>query len=473
MNFCLNCKPFGLTVLTILFAVGFAAAQGTNIVNCGEVRKLSVKDKPGNIFFWKIYTDKFLVTEVSIAEAEFIQGNTGSEVAVRWGIKGTYYFTVQSFNLSGCSNRKVGKMEVLTTSVVANAGTDTIIGSCQNIKLDGSGSKGEIVKYEWTTLDKGGSIANPECKSTLFSLSSLYTGDLPANIRVGLKVTDITGNTDTDTLVVKTDIRPSAKIVYSNLIDKNGYKLADGSTSTGTTIVYKWAVENGSVSGDLNSEKIKVSIPGCYSLLVRDKYGCESTVAQKVSEVQDIIRANTDYARCSWDQDLMLPVISNDYSSSNNIKTESLEITIKPSHGLANVLNNGIIKYSPDLNFTGKDKFIYKISDGNNLSDSTEVIIDVDDAPIAIPQGFSPNGDGLNDLLVFKGLENYPGSELVVFTKDGQVMFKGVNYQNDWSGKYLQGGSQSLALINHGVYYYSLKLGLTNRTIKGFIYVAY
>ncbi|MEI6138317.1 MAG: gliding motility-associated C-terminal domain-containing protein [Mariniphaga sp.] len=462
-----------MTVLTILFAVGFAAAQGTNVVNCGEVRKLSVKDKPGNIFFWKIYTDKFLVTEVSTAEAEFIKGNTGSEVAVRWGIKGTYYFTVQSFNLSGCSNRKVGKMEVLTTSIIANAGIDTIIGSCQNIKLDGSGSTGEIVKYEWTTLDKGGTIENPECICTLFSISPHYAGGLPANFRVGLKVTDVSGNTDSDTLVVKTDIRPSAKIVYSDLIDKNGYKLADGSTSTGRKIVYKWAVENGSFSGDSNSEKIKVSIPGCYSLLVRDKYGCESSAAQKVSDIQNILRANADYARCTWDEDLMLPVISNDYSSSNNIKPESLEIAIKPSHGSVNVLNNGIIKYSPDPNYTGKDKFIYRISDGNNISDSTEVIIDVDDAPIAIPQGFSPNGDGLNDLLVFKGLENYPGSELIVFTKDGKVIFKGGNYQNDWSGKYSTGGSQSQTLINHGVYYYSLKMGLTNRIIKGFIYVAY
>ena len=464
---CANCKPIGLTVLIILFAAGYAVAQGTNTVLVGEVSSLSVKDKPGNIFFWKIFTDRFLTSEVSTSDIEFLHGNSGPEISVKWGKNGIYYFTVQSFNQFGCSNQKVGKMEVLASSVTAIARADTIMGSCKNIKLDGSGSKGKIVKYEWIPIDIGGSVANSEGKWTQFSLSSRYTGNLPANFRIRLKVTDQYGQTDTDTLVVKTDIRPEAKIVFPELIDKNGYKLADGSTSTGTSITYRWSIENGSISGDPNSPKIMVSIPGSYSLLVKDKYGCESSVAQKITDILNVIRANPDYGRCTWDQDLFLSVLSNDYSSYNNIKPETLEITINPSHGSVNILSNGIIRYSPESNFTGKDKFSYKIFNFNNLSDSTEVTIDVDDAPIAIPQGFSPNGDGLNDFLVFKGLENYPGSELTIFTKDGQAIMKSGNYQNDWSGKYL------MDRVNQGVYYYSLRLGSTNRIIKGFLYIAY
>ena len=473
MFLCANCKPFGLTVLTILLAVSFVAAQGTNTVFCGDIGKLSVKDKPGNIFFWKIFTDRFLASEVSTSEVEFLQGNSGPEVIVKWKKNGVYYFMVQSFNPFGCSNQKVGKMIVLSTSIAAIAEADTIIGSCKNIKLDGSRSKGEIVKYEWIPIDIGVSLANTEGKSTMFSLSSQYTGDLPANFRIRLKVTDTSGNTDSDTLIVKTEIRPIAKIIYSELIDKNGHKLADGSTSTGVSITYKWAIENGTISGDPDSPKIMVSFPGSYSLLVRDKYGCESSVAQKVPDIQNVIRANPDYGRCTWDQDLILPVLSNDYSPNNNIKPESLKITINPSHGSVNVLSNGNIRYSPLPNFTGKDIFSYKISDVNNLSDSTEVTIVVRDAPIAIPQGLSPNGDGLNDFLVFKGLENYPGSELTIFTKDGQVLFQSRNYQNDWSGKYLKSSSKSLVKLNQGVYYYSLRLGSTNRIIKGFLYIAY
>ena len=473
MFLCANCKPFGLTVSIILLAVSFTAAQGTNTVFCGNVSKLSVKDKPGNIFFWKIYSDRSLTSEVSTSDVEFLQGNSGPEVTVKWGKNGIYYFMVQSFNLFGCSNQKVGKMKVLATSIDANAGADTIIGSCKNIKLDGTGSKGEIVKYEWVPIDLGGSITNGEGKWTVFSLSSQYTGVLPANFRIRLTVTDRSGKTDMDTLVVKTDIRPDAKIVYSELIDKNGHKLADGSTSTGTSITYNWAVENGSITGDPNSPNIIVSFPGCYSLLVRDKYGCESYTAQKVSDIQNVIRENPDYGRCTWDQDLILPVLSNDYSSFNNIKPETLEITINPSHGTVKVLSNGNVLYSPLSNFTGKDIFSYKISDVNHLSDSTKVTIDVDDAPIAIAQGLSPNGDGLNDFLVFKGLENYPGSELTIFTKDGQVLFKSSNYQNDWSGNYLKSGANSQDKVNQGVYYYSLRLGSTNRILKGFLYVAY
>jgi gliding motility-associated-like protein len=65
-----------------------------------------------------------------------------------------------------------------------------------------------------------------------------------------------------------------------------------------------------------------------------------------------------------------------------------------------------------------------------------------------IPEGFSPNGDGKNDLFVINGLEEFPGSSVQIFNRWGQVVFESNNYQNNWDGKD----------VVDGTYFYVLKL---------------
>jgi len=93
--------------------------------------------------------------------------------------------------------------------------------------------------------------------------------------------------------------------------------------------------------------------------------------------------------------------------------------------------------------------------------------------PLIKAEGISPNGDGINDLLIFKGLENYPESKLIIFTRSGDKVYENDNYLNDWDGKFVNKISNSRITLLSGTYYYILRLGGTNRTIKGFIYVGY
>ena len=93
--------------------------------------------------------------------------------------------------------------------------------------------------------------------------------------------------------------------------------------------------------------------------------------------------------------------------------------------------------------------------------------------PLTISQGFSPNGDGLNDILHFGGLANYPGSSVLIFSREGRIVFESKDDPIQWDGKYQKSGSESRIAVNSGVYYYILKLGGTNRVLKGFIYVGY
>ncbi|MBC7913195.1 MAG: gliding motility-associated C-terminal domain-containing protein [Pyrinomonadaceae bacterium] len=75
------------------------------------------------------------------------------------------------------------------------------------------------------------------------------------------------------------------------------------------------------------------------------------------------------------------------------------------------------------------------------------------------------NGDGKNDVWVIKDLDRYSENELIVFDRAGRVVYKAINYKNDWAGD-ISGVS-----LSQDTYYYVLKLtkdGHTH-TKKGFI----
>jgi gliding motility-associated-like protein len=72
----------------------------------------------------------------------------------------------------------------------------------------------------------------------------------------------------------------------------------------------------------------------------------------------------------------------------------------------------------------------------------------VNQCDVILPNIFSPNGDGINDILYFDGLEFLPKSILKVWNRWGQIVHESDNYQNDWKGDDL----------SEGVYYYMLQL---------------
>lgn len=58
----------------------------------------------------------------------------------------------------------------------------------------------------------------------------------------------------------------------------------------------------------------------------------------------------------------------------------------------------------------------------------------------------TPNGDGKNDVFKAEHLEFYPGNELRLFNRWGQMVFERQNYQNDWSPTSLEGGNYQYEL---------------------------
>ena len=109
----------------------------------------------------------------------------------------------------------------------------------------------------------------------------------------------------------------------------------------------------------------------------------------------------------------------------------------------------------------GDNEFEWSVTSGicNVITD--RVLIHVRD--ILAPKVITPNNDGVNDILVFPGIEMQPGSKLIIYNRWGVEVFRDANYQNDWNGKD-QNGRDMIP----DTYYYVLELP-SLRMIKSFI----
>lgn len=74
------------------------------------------------------------------------------------------------------------------------------------------------------------------------------------------------------------------------------------------------------------------------------------------------------------------------------------------------------------------------------------------DEPLFIPEGFSPNGDLVNDKFLIKNTKGLT-VDLKVFNRYGAVVFTSDDYQNDWDGRSTTGQN-----LPDGTYFYIVKL---------------
>jgi len=467
-----------LAVLLPLLLTPVAARAQTTVYE-GVTSQINVINVPGNTYSWEIYTDApvdFAVVQGNcpVASASFAGANTGAGVSINWIKPGIYFYKVTARDAALCAmNFKVGMFKVMPAEAVAVITGISQTGACLGVQLDAIKSTGNNLKYEWSAIDPDGTLTQSTGLNTEFLISPDYKGLLPASFKVKLTVTDqLSGKTSDDFITIKVD-RPPVANVYTPLIyEKDGTILADGKLSTGTNLNYNWYTVGGDITGSQNEQTANLYGTGTYSLKVTDFYKCFNEYSFKLKF--DQILAVRDHARFSWAQDTILAVLSNDYLPEGFI-AGPLKISKLPS--LGNVVPNadGTITYTPRDKQPGHDDFEYIVCDAVGNCSTATVTIDIFDSPIYIPEGFSPNGDGKNDVLKFVGLDAYPNSQLYVFTRTGTLVYKSDDsgYDNQWNGRSITSEGTSQALVPTGTYYYVLKLGGTSRTLKQFIYIGY
>ena len=186
--------------------------------------------------------------------------------------------------------------------------------------------------------------------------------------------------------------------------------------------------------------------------------GTTTAVSRLPAAVNDIAITDANKA-------VLINILTNDDPVGSTFNLGSVEITTQPQNGYIVKNNDGSVSYMPNKDFTGQDTFYYRVSDNlGYLTNIASVTITVNFIGFThIPNFFTPNGDGRNDVFEIRGLERYAQNRFVVVNRWGNEVYKQDNYQNNWPGDGL----------NDGTYYYVLQVKRTAaddwQVYKGYI----
>jgi gliding motility-associated-like protein len=169
------------------------------------------------------------------------------------------------------------------------------------------------------------------------------------------------------------------------------------------------------------------------------------------------------------------------YTDADNDPLVKIRILVLPIKGYLTLNQNALIagdsittanlnalKYVPETGFSGNVWFTWEASDGLLYSNIDTVKITVEPlSEVFIPEGFSPNGDGINDYFVINGTDLYDVT-LKVFNRWGNLVYEKVHYKNEWDGVSNKGLTINKDLPD-GTYYYIVDFHNGEKSKLGYI----
>ena len=122
-----------------------------------------------------------------------------------------------------------------------------------------------------------------------------------------------------------------------------------------------------------------------------------------------------------------------------------------------------IVATTLDLKNVPVGKYTLRVTDKNGCVVNGDLVdfTQLEETVLKIPNTFTPNGDGINDLWEIKGIENYPRAEFSVFSRSGIVVFRSLGYDYPFDGKF---SGRELPV---GVYYYKINLNAECGILSG------
>jgi gliding motility-associated-like protein len=111
---------------------------------------------------------------------------------------------------------------------------------------------------------------------------------------------------------------------------------------------------------------------------------------------------------------------------------------------------------STGTSFTATDQGNYSVTITNgglcSVSDNFKVVY-----CLTVPNAFTPNNDGFNDVFEILGIDEYPGNKVTIYSRNGAKVFEATDYKNNWDA----------GNVPDGVYMYALFLNNGTQDVTG------
>ena len=195
----------------------------------------------------------------------------------------------------------------------------------------------------------------------------------------------------------------------------------------------------------------------------------------EILEVPEILSPENDFVEIIPGESVILTYSYSDtsYSYQWQIKRESEDwIDLNEDFDYRGVSTPELELTNPTAQYVGY-KYRLKI---DRLFNSCPLIVVTDPIELVfqdlfIPNSFTPNGDGINDLFIISGIDAYPDHRLTIYNRWEQKVFETKNYQNNWDGSPNMKYGNNSKLLPEGVYFYFFEESEGGKLHKGFIYI--
>jgi gliding motility-associated-like protein len=333
---------------------------------------------------------------------------------------GTYLLTILNTE-NGCAETSSVDVTQDIQPPVADAGVTFVLNCFDDVQfLDGTASQsGQNISYEWTS--NNGILEN----GTNTSTPGISSGGTYQIVVTNLQ----NGCTARDQVIITEDIplafpESDQPVCYG---EKGAISIP---TVTGGTSPYLYAID-GETFGNQNF--FTNLEPGNYPVIVQDANGCEHEEIVQIIQPTEVTVFTTPEVEIELGDNQQL------IAQTSLLNSQIAEIQWFPSETLS--CSDCL---TPIAIPTQSTIYTVTIRDGNGCEDQSNILVRVNkDVSVYIPNGFSPNGDGINDIFhVFAKTEGVSQvKSFLIFDRWGNGVFEDYDFQpNDpahgWDGQH-------------------------------------
>lgn len=401
-----------------------------------------------------------ITLSITAVDATCYQATNGTATATASGGSGTFTYlwndgqaTTQAINLAS-GNYFVTATDAngctATGTTFINEPTDLIISHTETAVTCPGANDGTI------TVSAVGAIPPYTYSATQDFANFLYpTNGVIISLAPGvytLIVADLNGCTKTELAIVP-DATPDGYITTTDSTSCFGSDYNDGSaTIMGTTAQngpYQFGIDGGALQFSGNFYNLSA---GNHVITAVNHFGCITDVPVFIHEPLSIV---ADIVPDS----LILPLGQTGSVQVTYLNTSNPSYAWSPTEGLS-----CIDCPNPSVTVYQNQDYIVTVSAANGtatcFATATLKVIVLPNLPVYIPNSFSPNGDGNNDVLQIYG-EGIKMIDLKIFNRWGEKVYESNNQFEGWDGRY-KGEMQNPSVFT----YYATIQFLNNKEIE-------